>query len=67
METVTDYFCGSKIAVDDDCSHEIKTRLLLGKKAMTNLQSILKSRGIILPTNIHIAKALVSPLVMNGC
>ena len=61
------YFGGSKITADDDCSHEIKRRLLLGKKVMTNLDSILKSRDITLPTNIHLVKAMVFPVVMYGC
>ena len=60
------YFGGSKITADDDCSHEIKRRLLLGKKVMTNLDSILKSRDITLPTNIHLVKAMVFPVVMYG-
>ena len=68
METVTDFFyLGSKITVDSDCSHEIKRRLLLGRKAMTNLDSVLKSRDITLPTKFHIVKALVFPVVMYGC
>ena len=68
METVTDFiFLGSKITVDDDCSHEIKRCLLLGRKAMTNLDSMLKSRDITLPTKIHIVKALVFLVVMYGC
>ena len=67
METVADYFLGSKIPADGDCSHEIKRRLLLGRKAMTNLDSILKSRDITLPTKIHLVKALVFPIVMYGC
>ena len=67
METVTDFiFLGSKIAADGDCSHEIKRRLLLGRKVMTNLDSILKSRDITLPTMDHIVKAMVFPLVMYG-
>ena len=67
METVTDFiFLGSKITADGDCSHEIKRRLLLGRKIMTNLDSILKSRDIALPTKVHIAKAMVFPVVMNG-
>ena len=57
----------SKITVDDDCSHEIKRRLLLGRKAMTNLDSILKSRDITLPTKVHLVKAMVFPVVMYGC
>ena len=60
-------FLGSKITSDGDSSHEIKLRLLLGRKAMTNLDSILKSRDITLPTNIHIVKAMVFPVVMYGC
>ena len=68
METVTDFiFLGSKIIADGDCSHEIKRRLLLGSKAMTNLDSILKSRDIALPTKVHLVKALVFPVVMYGC
>ena len=68
METVTDFiFLGSKITVDDDYIHEIKRCLLLGRKAMTNLDSVLKSRDITLPTNIHIVKAMVFPVVMYGC
>ena len=60
METVTDFiFLGSKITADGDCSHEIKRRLLFGRKAMTNLDSILKSRGITLPTKVHLVKAMV--------
>ena len=65
METVTDFiFLGSKITADGDCSHEIKRCLFLGRKAMTNLDSILKSRGITLPTKAHLVKALVFPVVM---
>ena len=68
VETVTDFiFLGSKITADGDCSHEIKRRLLLGRKAMTNLDSVLKSRGIILLTKVHVIKALVFPLVTYGC
>ena len=68
METVTDFmFLGSKITADGDCSHEIKRRLLLGRKAMTNLDSILKSRDITLPTKVHQVKAMVFPVVMYGC
>ena len=68
METVTDFiFLGSKITADNDCSHEIKRRLLLGRKAMTNLDSVLKSRDITLPIKIHIVKAMVYPVVMYGC
>ena len=58
---------GSKTTADDDCSHEIKRRLLLGRKVMTNLDSILKSRDITLPTNVHLVKAMVFPVVMYGC
>ena len=61
------YFLGSKITADGDCSHEIKRRLLLGRKAMTNLDNILKSRDITLPTKVHLVKAVVSPVVMYGC
>ena len=68
METVTDFsFLGSKNTVDGDCSHEIKRSLLLGRKAMTNLDSILKSRDITLPTKVCVVKALISPVVMYGC
>ena len=68
METVLDFiFLGSKITADGDCSHEIKRRLLLGRKAMTNLDSILKSRDITLPTKVHLVKAMVFPVVMYGC
>ena len=68
METVTDFiFLGSKITVDSDCSNEIKRQLLLGRKAMTNLNSILKSRGMSLPAKIHLVKAMVFPVVMDGC
>ena len=68
METVTDcIFLGSKITTDGDCSHEIKRRLLLGRKVMTNLDSILKSRDITLPTKVHLVKAMVFPVVMYGC
>ena len=68
METVTDFiYLGSKITADCDCSHEIKRCLLLGRKAMTNLDSILKSRDITLPTNVHLVKAMVFPVVMYGC
>ena len=67
METVTDFiFLGSKITVDGDCNHEIKRRLLLGRKAMTNLDSILKSKDITLLTKVHIVKAMVFPVVMYG-
>ena len=68
VETVPDFiFWGSKIAADGDCSHEIKRRLLLGRKAMTNLDSILKSWDIILPAKIRLANAMVFPVVMYGC
>ena len=67
-ETVTDFILGgSKITAEGDCSHEIKRRLLLGRKAMTNLDSILRSRDITLPTKVHIVKAMVFPVVMYGC
>ena len=67
METVTDsIFLGSKITADGDCSHEIKRLLLLGRKAMTNLDSLLKSRDITLPTKVHTVKAIVFPVVMYG-
>ena len=68
METVRDFILGcSKITADGDCSHEIKRRLLLGRKAVTNLDSILKSRDITLPTKVHLVKAMVFPVVMYGC
>ena len=68
METVTDFiFGGSKITADGDCSHEIKRRLLLGRKVMTNLDSILKSRDITLSTKVCLVKAMVFPVVMYGC
>ena len=68
METVTDFiFWGSKIIADGDCSHEIKRCLLLGRKAMTNLDSIFKSRDITLPTKVHLVKAMVFPVVMYRC
>ena len=68
VETVADFiFLGSKITADGNCSHEIKRRLLLGRKVMTNLHSILKSRDITLPTKVHLVKAKVFPLVMYGC
>ena len=68
METVTDFLLlGSKVTADSDCSHKIKRHLLLGKKAMTNLDSILKSKDTTLPTKVYIVKALVFPLVMYGC
>ena len=67
-ETVADFmFWGSKITADGDCSHEIKRRLLLGRKVMTNLDSIFKSRNITLPTKVHLVKAMVFPVVMYGC
>ena len=67
-ETVADFiFLGSKITADGDCSHEIKRCLLLGRKVMTNLDSILQSRNITLPTKVHLAKAMVFPVVMYGC
>ena len=66
--TVADFiFLGSKITADGDCSHEIKKCLLLGRKVMTNLDSIFKSRGITLPTKVHLLKAMVFPVVMYGC
>ena len=67
VETVSDYFGGSKITADGDCSHEIKRRLLLGRKTMTNLDSILKNRDITLLTKVHLAKATVFPVVIYGC
>ena len=68
METVIDFiFLGSKITADGDCSYEIKVCLLLGREAMTNLDSVLKSRDITLPTKVHLVKAMVFPLVMYGC
>ena len=68
VETVSDFILGSsKITTDGDCSHEIKTRLLLGKKSMTNLHSILKSRDITLPTKVHLVKAVIFLVVMYGC
>ena len=68
MDTVTDFiFWGSKITADGDCSHEIKRRLLLGRKVMTNLDSILKTRDITLPTKVCLVKAMVFPVVMYGC
>ena len=68
METVTDFILGvSKITADGDFSYEIKRRLLLGRKVMTNLDSIFKSRDITLPTNVHLIKAMVFPVVMYGC
>ena len=68
VETVADFiFLGSKITADGDCTHEIKRRLLLGRKVMTNLDSILRSRDITLPTKVHLVKTLVFPVVMYGC
>ena len=68
VETVSDFiFGGSKITADGDCSHEINRRLLLGRKVMTNLDSILKSRDIPLPTKVHLVKAVVFPMAMYGC
>ena len=68
VETVTDFtFLGSKITTDGDCSHEIKRCLLLGRKVMTNLDSVLKSRDIALPTKVHLVKAMAFPVVMYGC
>ena len=67
VETVADYFLSSKITADGDCSHEIKRNLLLGRKVMTNLDSILKSTDITLPAKIHLAKAIVFPVVMCRC
>ena len=68
METVTDFiFLGSKISAGGNCSHEIKRCLLLGRKGMTNLDSIFKSRDITLPTKVHLVKAMVFPVVMYGC
>ena len=68
VETVADFiFLGSKIIADGDCSHEVKRRLLLGRKVMTNLDRILKSRDITLPTKVHLIKAMVFPVVVYGC
>ena len=68
METVSDFILGgSKISTDGDCSHEIKRRLLLGRKIMTNLDNIFKSGDITLPTKVHLVKAMVFPVVMYGC
>ena len=67
METVRLYYFGLQITADDDCSHEIKRLLLLGRKVMTNLDSILKSRNSTLPTKVHLVKAMVFPVVMYGC
>ena len=66
VETVADYFLGSKITADGDCSHEIKRRLLFGRKVMTNLDSIFKSKDITLSTKVHLVKAMVFPVVMYG-
>ena len=67
METVRHYFWGSKITADGDCSHEIKRHLLLGRKIMTNPDSVLKSRDIVLPTKVHLVKSIVFPVVIYGC
>ena len=68
METLADFiFLGSRITVDDDCSHEMKKHFFLGRKAMTNLDSLLKSRDITLPTKVHLVKAMIFPVVMYGC
>ena len=68
METMSDFiFGGSKITADGDCNHEIKRRLLFGRKVMTNLEGILKSRNITLPTKVHLVKTMVFPVVMYGC
>ena len=68
VETVSDFiYLGSKITADSDCSHEIKRRLLLGRKVMTNLDSLLKSRDITLPTKVHLVKAMAFPVIMYGC
>ena len=68
METLSDFiFLGSKTTADGDCSHEIERHLLLGRKVMTNLESILKSRDITLPTKVHLVKAMVFPVIMYGC
>ena len=68
VEIVTDFsFLGSKITMDGDCNHEIKRRLFLGRKAMTNLDSVIKSRDIILPAKVHMVKPMVLPVVMYGC
>ena len=68
VETVSDFiFCGSKITADGDCSHEIKRHLLLGRKVMTNVDSILKGRNITLPIKVYLVKAMVFPVVMDGC
>ena len=68
VEIVTDFtFLGSRITVDSDCSNEMRRRLLLGRKAMTNLDNVLKSRDVTLPTKVHIVKAMIFPIVMYGC
>ena len=67
VETVSDFIFGSKISADGDCSHEIKRRLFLGRKVMTNLDSIFKSRDVTLPTKVHLVKAMVFPVVMYRC
>ena len=67
VEAMTDLFLGSKITEDSDCSHEIKRHMLFGRKPITNLDSVLKSRDIFLPTKVHIVKAIVFPVVMYGC
>ena len=68
LQAVTDFiFLGSRITVDGDCSHEVKIHLLLGRKAMTNLDGILKNRDVTLPTKVHLVKAVVFPIVMYGC
>ena len=67
METVTDYFLGSKVTADGDCSHEIKRHLFIERKAMTNLDSVLKSRDITLPTKVRLVKAMAFPVVMYEC
>ena len=67
MEIVTDYFLGSRITVDSDCSHEIKRCLLLERKVMTNLETLLKSRNITLPTKVHLVKAVVFPVIRYEC
>ena len=67
VETMTDFFLGSKFTADGDCSHEIKRRLILGRKDMTNLDSVLKSRDITLPTKVPVVRAMVYPVIMYGC
>ena len=67
METVTDFILGGSISADGNCSHEIKRRLLLGRKVMTNLDNMLKSKDMTLPTKVHLVKAMVFPVVMYGC